>query len=409
MLKVVELFAGVGGFKLGLEGWMGKSATSGYMENLNSEIQVVWSNQWEPATKIQHASKIYEARFGSANHSNVDIAKVDVEDIPSHDVLCGGFPCQDYSVAKQLSKSTGIQGKKGVLWWEIHRILSHHKPKFVFLENVDRLLKSPSTQRGRDFAIMLASLSDLGYSVEWRVIDASTYGFPQRRKRVFMIGSMGGTKGLDHLEVIESGIMSSAFPISVTSQPLKTELEGSLIDITNKFNHASSKSPFLDAGFMSDRIATSVSCSASYDGPYLTLKDVLLPLEEIPDEFFIDSKDLDKWVYLKGAKNEARKKGNGELFYYKEGAVGFPEPLDKAARTIITSEGGKTPSRFKLVVNQEGKIRRLTPIELERLNMFPDLHTEGYPDARRAFFMGNALVVGVIELLGKSLSRFNGY
>lgn len=409
MLRVVELFAGVGGFRLGLEGWRGKSPVSDYLDNAKSEFKVVWSNQWEPSTKLQHASKIYEERFGSNNHSNIDIAKVDAADIPSHDVLCGGFPCQDYSVAKQLSKSTGIQGKKGVLWWEIHRIISHHKPKFVFLENVDRLLKSPSNQRGRDFAIMLASLSDLGYSVEWRVIDASSYGFPQRRKRVFMIGTLDSMNSKDHLDVIESGIISKAFPITMASEPIVVEIDGSLIQITESFNRGKSKSPFKEAGFMSNRIATSVSFNASYDGPFKTLGDVLIPFKDVPQEFIIEADEIEKWEYLKGAKNEARKKGNGEIFYYKEGPVGFPEPIDKAARTIITSEGGRTPSRFKLVVNQEGKLRRLTPLELERLNMFPDNHTSGFADARRAFFMGNALVVGVIELLGKSISRFSGY
>ncbi|MEM9143481.1 MAG: DNA (cytosine-5-)-methyltransferase, partial [Bacteroidota bacterium] len=145
-LKVIELFAGVGGFRLGLEN------TGGY--------EVVWSNQWEPATKTQHASKVYEARFGPKNHSNKDIAEVATSEIPDADVLVGGFPCQDYSVASTLQNSKGLIGKKGVLWWSIHRILSEkqNKPQYLFLENVDRLLKSPVAQRGRDFAIMLKSL-----------------------------------------------------------------------------------------------------------------------------------------------------------------------------------------------------------------------------------------------------------
>ena len=172
-LKVCELFAGVGGFRLGLEN--------------TGHYRVVWSNQWEPSTKMQHASLVYEARFGIENHSNVNIETVETKNIPDHDILVGGFPCQDYSVATSLKNSKGLIGKKGVLWWSIHRILTEkkNKPKYLFLENVDRLLKSPSTQRGRDFAIMLRSLSDLGYAVEWRVINAAEYGMPQRRRRVF--------------------------------------------------------------------------------------------------------------------------------------------------------------------------------------------------------------------------------
>ena len=184
-LKVVELFAGVGGFRLGLEGWKGKSSLSQYTKRLKKNYEVVWSNQWEPSTKTQHASDIYVKRFGEENHSNEDIHSVDPKKIPSHDLLVGGFPCQDYSVAKQMSKSKGIEGKKGVLWWDIRNILEIKRPKYILLENVDRLIKSPAKQRGRDFAIILASLSDLGYMAEWRVINAADYGMPQRRRRFY--------------------------------------------------------------------------------------------------------------------------------------------------------------------------------------------------------------------------------
>ena len=115
-IKVVELFAGVGGFRLGLEGWNGKSTSSNYKQNFESPYEVVWSNQWEHSTKIQHASAVYENRFGMDNHSNKDIASVEVSEIPDHDLLVGGFPCQDYSVATTLKNSKGLIGKKGVLW-----------------------------------------------------------------------------------------------------------------------------------------------------------------------------------------------------------------------------------------------------------------------------------------------------
>src|SRR5690606_26131239 len=158
------------------------------LERASDHFDTVWSNQWEPARKKQDASAIYVARFGADGHSNTDISTVPVRDIPDHDLLVGGFPCQDYSVARTLNKADGLAGKKGVLWWEIHRILKAKEPGYFFLENVDRLLKSPATQRGRDFAVMLASLADLGYAVEWRVINAADYGMPQRRRRVFFLG-----------------------------------------------------------------------------------------------------------------------------------------------------------------------------------------------------------------------------
>ena len=103
-IRVVELFAGVGGFRIGLEG-----ASDFY--------KTIWNNQWEPSTKQQDASIVYTARFGREGHSNKDINLVDTNDIPDHDLLVGGFPCQDYSVASTLSRSGGIEGKKGVLWW----------------------------------------------------------------------------------------------------------------------------------------------------------------------------------------------------------------------------------------------------------------------------------------------------
>jgi len=136
-IKVAELFAGVGGFRLSLEGWKGKSVSSNYKENIESHYEVVWSNQWEPSTKVQHASAVYERRFGIDNHSNKDIASVKVSEIPNHYLLVGGFPCQDYSVATTLKNSKGLIGKKGVLWWSIHKILSEkmNKPKYILLEN----------------------------------------------------------------------------------------------------------------------------------------------------------------------------------------------------------------------------------------------------------------------------------
>ncbi|MDE6436918.1 MAG: DNA (cytosine-5-)-methyltransferase, partial [Muribaculaceae bacterium] len=182
-IRVIELFAGVGGFRVGLE-------------RASSRFKTIWNNQWEPSTKRQDASIIYCRQFGLAGHVNEDINLVSTEDIPDGDILVGGFPCQDYSVATTLKNSGGIEGKKGVLWWQIHRILREHKnpPKYLLLENVDRLLSSPASQRGRDFAIILASLSDLGYYVEWRVINAADYGMPQRRKRTYILAFHKETK-----------------------------------------------------------------------------------------------------------------------------------------------------------------------------------------------------------------------
>lgn len=397
-LKVVELFAGVGGFRLGLE---------------KSNYEVIWSNQWEPSTKMQHASLVYEARFGSNNHSNQDIETVPTSEIPDHDLLCGGFPCQDYSVATTLKNSGGLKGKKGVLWWSIHRILAEkkNKPKYLFLENVDRLLKSPASQRGRDFAVMLQSLNKLGYAVEWRVINAAEYGMPQRRRRVFILGYHKSSKIYKNIKqhepsewLLKEGTIAKAFPATQMSKCNEIKLKGDLVKITDDFNKGSKSSPFHNSGLLIEDKVYSQKTKATYEGKKTVLGEILQN-GEVTSEFFIDDKDLDKWQYLKGSKKEVRETKGGFKYNYSEGAMIFPDALDNASRTIITGEGGKSPSRFKHVIKSDRGLRRLTPVELERLNMFPENHTklEGITDSKRAFFMGNALVVGVIEKIAEAL------
>ncbi|MDD5068203.1 MAG: DNA (cytosine-5-)-methyltransferase [Candidatus Pacebacteria bacterium] len=407
-IRVAELFAGVGGFRIGLQ----------QVASSEGEFDVVWSNQWEPATKTQHASNIYVKRFGVDGHSNEDIATVPTKKIPEHDLLVGGFPCQDYSVARTLSQAAGLQGKKGILWWSIHRILKEKgkdAPSFLMLENVDRLLKSPASQRGRDFGVMLASLSDLGYAVEWRVINAADYGMPQRRRRIYILGYKKGTgvhKDLSSIGATEwltnSGVTAKAFPIEKPDVAEPFEIEGDLSDVTKDFNKEKFSSPFGTSGVMINRKVWTFKAIPKYKGKMAKLKDYLEPDNKVPEEYFIDEKSLKEWKYLKGGKKEKRKTNAGFEYEYSEGPMAFPDALDKPSRTIVTGEGGPTPSRFKHIIQtRSGKFRRLTPIELERLNMFPDGHTEGESAVKRAFFMGNALVVGVIERLGKELLKFS--
>ena len=416
-IKVIELFAGVGGFRLGLEGWKNKSASSRYKDDFESPYEIVWSNQWEPSTKVQHASMVYEQRWNDNKHLNKDISTVEITEIPDHDMLVGGFPCQDYSVATTLKNSKGLIGKKGVLWWSIHKIISEkeNKPKYLFLENVDRLLISPSQQRGRDFAIILKSLNDLGYAVEWRVINAADYGMPQRRRRVFILAYLKDSIIYNDIKdsnstdwLLKEGTFANAFPIQSENVlfPKEFKLKGNIVDISENFNKNGITGMFENTGFMIDGIVTTIKTKPVYDDNFLTLRDIIQK-EEAPEEFYINNEDLDKWMYLKGSKKEMRKNSQGFEYHYSEGGMIFPDPLDKPSRTIITGEGGKSASRFKHVIKTPKGYRRLSPLELERLNMFPDNHTkfEGITDIKRAFFMGNALVVGVIEKIGVTLSE----
>ena len=360
-IRVVELFAGVGGFRIGLEG-----ASDAY--------ETIWNNQWEPSTQHQDASLVYQARFGRKGHCNKDINTVLTTDIPDHDLLVGGFPCQDYSVAATLSRSGGIEGKKGVLWWQIYRILQEKgdkRPQYIFFENVDRLLNSPATQRGRDFAIILASLADLGYVVEWRIVNAADYGMPQRRRRTYIVGYLQNSVVAQKVEQMADwvefdGVMAKAFEFRPKAGTVSEfDIEGSIKEVSDGFNKGKKDSPFGNAGI--------------------------------------------KWEYEKGAKKIERVSKEGYKYMFSEGGMAFPDSLDQPSRTIITGEGGTAPSRFKHVVKtKSGRYRRLLPIELERMNMFPDNHTlhPEVSDGRRAFLMGNALVCGIVEQIGKSLYQF---
>lgn len=408
-IKVVELFAGVGGFRVGLE-------------RASKSFVTIWNNQWEPSTKRQDASIVYCKQFGTAGHCNEDIATVPIKDIPECDLLVGGFPCQDYSVATTLKNSGGIEGKKGVLWWQIHRILGEYKrkPEMLFFENVDRLLKSPASQRGRDFAIILASLSDLGYAVEWRVINAADYGMPQRRRRTYILGYRKGSKIYEDLKhqfdykywLTQDGIISKAFPVlNDISCRRDFEIKGDLKTVSDSFNkgeNAIKIGPFSNTGVMLDRKVCTMNTTPCYDGVQVTLGQILVPEDEVPEEFFVNPDEIDRWKYQKGSKHETRTSSEGYEYMYSEGSMAFPDYLDKPSRTIITGEGGRGASRFKHIVQtQSGRYRRLVPKELERLDMFPDNHTsvKGVSDMRRAFLMGNALVTGVVERIGIVLNH----
>lgn len=400
--SVAELFAGVGGFRVGL-------ARAGW--------KTVYSNQWEPSTKAQHASDVYVANFGPEGHSNEDIARV--KKIPSRfDLLVGGFPCQDYSVAKSANSATGLEGKKGVLWWEILRLALEHKPKFIFLENVDRLLKSPTTQRGRDFAVMLTTLGQAGYLVEWRVVNAADYGFPQRRIRVFIVGTrIDGPleKTPPEQTIFIDGVLATALPVeSNDSGVSEIEISPNPELVSSSFGKGLKFSPFANAGVFVKGKAHAAKVTAKSRRKPRTLSDVLIGESEVPEEYWIDSSRVSEWEFLKGAKSLDRvHKESGFVYRYSEGSMAFPDKLDRPSRTILTGEGGSSPSRFKHIIQIGNRFRRLVPVELERLSGFPDGWTSppqvaNISDSRRAFFIGNALVVGLIELVGQELaSRMN--
>lgn len=418
-IKVAELFAGVGGFRLGLDGYHDPAHPEFDMPSAGP-FKTIWANQWEPpGTKArQFAARCYESHFGDGSVVNEDINQVldQVEagerELPTVDMVVGGFPCQDYSVARPLSQAHGIEGKKGVLWWDIYRFLklqndrSEDAARYCLFENVDRLLKSPASQRGRDFAIILSCLAERGYSVEWRVVNSAEYGFPQRRKRVYIFAERNADWTIETR--LQDGVMSRAFPIEAPGEENTHEVfvPEDPYDASENFNLTGKTSPFMDAGVMVGHRVLTCPVIEKYDGARKTLGDVLVPIDEVPEEFFIEPEQLPKWEYLKGSKREERtNKKTGFTYWYSEGQMAFPDATDRPSRTILTGEGGRGASRFKHVIKcEDGRYRRLVPDELDQLQGFPRGWTNtGMTDGNRAFCMGNALVTGIPHLIGKAI------
>lgn len=403
VIRTVELFAGVGGFRLGLEA-------------ASDKYKVIWANQWEPYKKEQFAFDCYTYHFGSSqSHICKDIAMAK-ESIPDHDLLVGGFPCQDYSIMKK--NSAGIEGKKGILWWQIDDILHEKHPSYVILENVDRIIKSPAKQYGRDFSIILRCFYQNGYSVEWRVINAADYGYAQRRRRTFIVAYHNKTdifrdladrlciKGIKemHAQVMQKGVLSSAFPIASHCKEYIDqwidEIKYDDMEMLSQWQKV-----FLhNAGVMMNGRVYSVEVEPCYE-PFIPLGRIL-ENKSLDEHYFLHDEDMQRWVYAKDAKHEKRYRKDGTPYFFSEGTVKFPEPLDKPSRTILTSEMQVGRTSHVVTDSFTGRLRVLTPIECERLNGFPDGWTDtGMPEKMRYFCMGNALVVPVVSRIGRSLLK----
>jgi len=415
-MNVLELFAGVGGFRIGLE-----NANPDYFRTL-------WSNQWEPSRKSQDAFEVYNYHFPDSENINVSIADITDEQFAemNADMIVGGFPCQDYSVARSKKNEQGIEGQKGVLFWEIIRATRIIRPRFLILENVDRLLKAPSKQRGRDFAIMLTAFNNLGYSVEWRVINAADYGRSQRRRRVFFFIYRNDIPFAHQMDqrfeeqeqvfdenryddyIFHEGLFATQFPIMNT--PVKKrhvyyELPEDIVEVSDNFSGT-----VWNTGVMRHGRYYSIDTAPNYDGEPISLGEILQNEEEVPEKFFInDPAKLEKFQYLRGPKRIERTSADGHTYIYSEGGMSPTDDLNLPGRTMLTSEGTVNRSTHFLYVN--GRYRLITPVEAERLQDFPDNWTalkrlsDGtvteVSDKMRMFFMGNALVTDIVRKIGE--------
>lgn len=421
-IKVLELFAGVGGFRIGLE-------------NSNSELfETKWSNQWEPSRKSQDAFEVYDYHFPKSINLNRDISDISNEEFEKMDanLIVGGFPCQDYSVARSKKNELGIAGKKGVLFWEIIRATNHIRPEYLILENVDRLLKAPSNQRGRDFAIMLAAFNELGYSVEWRVINAAEYGRSQRRRRVFFFVYRNDTnfaKKIDkqfetkdstylfdnHLYdeyIFNEGLFARQFPIKNVpnkSRHASYDLSDDIVEISDEFT-----GKVWNTGIMRHGRYFSIDTIPTLDERPITLGDIIQLESEVPEKFYLTNEErLEKFKYLRGPKKIERTSETGHKYIFAEGGMSPFDNLDLPGRTMLTSEGSVNRSTHLLFI--DNRYRLLTPVEAERLQDFPDDWTKykltsigevvEVSDRMRMFFMGNALVTEIVKRIGDELQN----
>lgn len=419
-MKILELFAGVGGFRIGLE-------------NANPDLfETKWANQWEPSRKSQDAFEVYNYHFPNSENINISISDISDESFSKMDadMIVGGFPCQDYSVARSKKNEQGIEGKKGVLFWEIIRATRIINPKYLILENVDRLLKAPSKQRGRDFAIMLTAFNQLGYSVEWRVINAAEYGRSQRRRRVFFFVYRNDTDFARQIDsqfenqnpvfkenkyddyIFKTGLFASQFPIKqvpVKKRQVYYELSDDIVEVSDNFTGT-----VWNTGIMRHGKYYSIDTKPDYAGQPITLGQILQDEADIPEKYYVtDQAKLKKFQYLRGSKRIERTSADGHTYIYSEGGMSPVDDLNLPGRTMLTSEG--TVNRSTHFLNIKGKYRLITPIEAERLQDFPDnwtakkKMTDGsiveVSDKMRMFFMGNALVTEIVKQIGIFISE----
>ena len=428
-MKIFSMFDGVGGFIVGLE-------------NSSKEIfKTLYSNQYEPSRKIQDAYEVGLYRFPNMEHIGTDVALIPNEKFEEMrkngvDMIVGGFPCQDYSVARSKKNELGIEGKKGVLFWEIIRATKVIKPKYLILENVDRLLKAPSSQRGRDFAVMLAAFNELGYSVEWRVINAADYGRAQRRRRVFFFVFRNDTKWGERLHktyesnlpkkatteerlaqyqnyIFADGLFGRQFPVkdmAVKKRINANHLIGDIAEVSETFKDGK----FWNSGLMTNGYYYTIETDPIVENP-ITMGDIVVPEDTVDAKYYITGEKLEKFKYLRGAKKITRTSADGHEYTYAEGGMSEYDSLELPGRTMLTSEGSVNRSTHLLKIN--GNYRLITPIEAERLQDFPDDWTkfklnakgevEEVSDRMRMFFMGNALVTGIVKRIGDELQKID--
>ena len=345
MVKIASLFSGVGGFEKGIL-------------QADPKTKIVFASEFDPESKAkdinnQPARIIYNKNFGEYPHG--DIKKINATNVPNHEILCGGFPCQDVSLA---GKRAGLCGAKSGLFHDIIRILREKQPELVFLENVPGLL---SSNRGWDFARVIIELEGVGYTCEWQILNSKDFGVPQNRRRVYIIGHLRGAGTQPIFPVTKNDrsvdVVQGQYTNCLTSRYEGGQATGSYI-IENKFNAQ---------GIISHSMFPRSSKTNKGGIGHLKKND--------GSSYCLDC-------------------GNNQV---------IEVPCIAGCLTGGGHSGGLHSDMTAL--NTGYGIRRLTPIECERLQGFPDNWTEGISDTQRYKCLGNAVTVPVIEFIANRLFK----
>jgi len=384
-IKVVELFAGIGGFRYGLErcsienqrqedkGIGIEARQFEQQHNFSTDgFTCVWANEWD-----KYACQVYRKNFGEKELHEGDITKIIADDIPDHDLLCGGFPCQAFSIA---GKRKGFEDTRGTLFFDIARILRAKRPRMLLLENVKGLL---SHDRGRTFQIILQTLDELGYDLQWQVLNSKNFGVPQNRERVFIIGHLRGTSRPEIFPIRESNQISNEQDNSNerwAQAEYSTTLRGSNMKADNTFINVIDKK-----GKPKNKDYAATLSGGAHSGGNHSDMDLLEITKNQSQGCTIPVLTPDR---INKRQNGRRFKEDGEPAFTLTGQ-------DKHGIYNGTS------------------IRRLTPTECERLQGFPDgwttlgIDKKGkeveISDSQRYKMLGNAVTTNVIHEIGKRL------
>ena len=355
-MKFGSLFSGVGGFDLGLE---------------RAGMECAWTVEYD-----KQARSVLRKQWPNVSHYE-DVHDVGSSQLTSVDLICGGFPCQDYSVA---GKRSGLVGDRGALWWEMHRIIAECRPTWVVGENVPGLL---SSNGGADFRTIIASLVQLGYGATWATLDSQYFGVAQRRRRLFIVGHSGGVPRPEILAISE-GLFGHPAPSREAGERVAPSVTAG--------------APFARTGnerVEADAIVAQCLTARDAKGP--------LPSPELgnvvvftPESVHVDGTRED------GTHHPLRVAGHAAVF----NATGFSKYAEKDTATTLRAVGHKGTD-----VDLVGSSipRRLTPLECERLQGFPDGHTEFYADGTRVAdgpryrMLRNAVTVNVAEWIGRRI------